>query len=53
MIPYIINVDRTNPIGEIVGDYGDHQWNKGFMIGYISGLCIGGIIVWTVLSKKR
>jgi len=29
MKPYIINVDRANPIGEIVGNYGEHQWNQG------------------------
>ena len=53
MKPFIINVDRTNPIGEIVADYGDYQWNKGFTIGFISGLCLGGIIFWAILSKKR
>ena len=53
MNPYLINVDRTTPIGKIVGEYGDNQWNKGFMFGHISGLCVGGIIVWIILSKKR
>jgi len=53
MNPYISDVDRTYPIGKIVGDYGDNQWNKGFIIGHISGLCLGGLIVWTILSKKN
>jgi hypothetical protein len=52
MKPYITGVDRTNPIGKIVGDYGDHQRNKGFIIGHISGICVGGLIVWAILSKK-
>ena len=53
MEPYIIGVDRTNPIGKIIGDYGAYQWNEGFMFGHISGICVGGIIVWAMLSKKR
>ena len=48
MKPFIINVDRTNPIGGIIGDYGDYQWNKGFMVGFMSGLCLGGIIVMLI-----
>ena len=52
MNPYIINVDRTYPIGEIVGEYGDSQWNKGFVIGHISGVCVGGLLVWVLLSKR-
>lgn len=53
MTPYITGVDITNPIGKIVGDYGEYQWIKGFMVGHISGICVGGIIVWAILSKKR
>jgi hypothetical protein len=53
MKPYIDNVDRTTPIGEIVGEYGDYQWTKGFLIGHISGFCVGGLFVWAILSKKR
>jgi len=53
MKPYIINIDRTNPIGKIVADYSENQWTKGFLIGHISGLCLGGIIAWIILSKKR
>jgi hypothetical protein len=52
MTPYIISVDRTYPIGEVVGEYGDHQWNKGFVIGHITGLCVGGLLVWVLLSKR-
>jgi hypothetical protein len=51
MKPYIINVDRTNPLGEIVGNYGDYQWNQGFIMGHLSGLCVGGIIFWFILSR--
>jgi hypothetical protein len=51
MNPYILNVDRKKPIGAIVGEYGDNQWNKGFMIGNIVGLCVGGILAWTILSR--
>ena len=53
MNPYILSIDRTKPIGKIVGDYGDYEWNKGFMIGHISGFCLGGIIVWIILTKNR
>jgi len=53
MKPYILNVDRNYPIGEIVGEYGDHQWNKGFAIGLVSGLCIGSTFAWILLSRKR
>ena len=53
MNPYIMNADRANPIGKMVAEYGDNQWNKGFIIGHISGLCVGGIIAWIILSKKR
>jgi hypothetical protein len=28
-------------------------WNKGFAIGYISGLYVGGLLVWALLTKKR
>ena len=49
MTPYIINVDRTTPIGEIVGEYGDNQWKKGFMIG----VCVGGILVWIALRFRK
>ncbi len=51
MIPYIVNIDRTNPIGKIIGDYGDYQYNKGFIIGHITGICFGGIIAWIILSR--
>jgi hypothetical protein len=53
MNPYIINVDRTHPIGEVIGEYCDYQWNKGFVIGHISGICVGGLLVWVLLSKHR
>jgi hypothetical protein len=53
MKPYIINVDRTHPIGEVIGEYCDYQWNKGFVIGHISGFCVGGLLVWVLLSKHR
>jgi hypothetical protein len=52
MKPYIINVDRTTPIGEAVGDYGDYQWAKGFLIGHISGFCVGGLFVWSILRGR-
>jgi len=53
MKPYIIDVNRTTPIGEIVGEYGDYQWNKGFAFGLVSGLCIGSTFAWILLSKRR
>ena len=53
MKPYIVSVDRTNPIGEIIEEYSEYQWKKGFVIGHISGLCVGGLLVWILLSKKR
>jgi hypothetical protein len=53
MKPYIVSVDRTNPIGEIIEEYSEYQWKKGFVIGHISGLCLGGLLVWILLSRKR
>jgi len=47
-----MNVDRTTPIGGLVGEYGDYQWANGFLIGHLSGLCAGGLLVWVLLSKK-
>ena len=48
MKPYIINVDRSHPIGAIIADYGDYQW----LWGHISGLCVGGLVAWLLLAKK-
>ena len=53
MKPYIINVDHSHPIGAIIADYGDHQWNKGFIMGHVSGLCVGGLVAWLLLTKIR
>jgi hypothetical protein len=52
MKPYIISADTTHPIGEMVAKYGESQWSKGFLIGYMSGFCAGGVLVWILLSKK-
>jgi hypothetical protein len=52
MKPYITGIDRTNPIGKIVGDYGEYQWNKGFMTGIFTGICVGGILVWAARRPK-
>jgi hypothetical protein len=51
MNPYIISVDRTNPIGKMVGEYGEDQWKKGFIVGHISGVCLGGVIIWILLTR--
>ena len=53
MKPYIMNVDRTTTVGEMVANYGEYQWIKGFLIGHISGLCVGGAIVWILFSKRK
>lgn len=37
MIPFIISIDKTKPIGKLIADYGDYQWNNGFIVGFISG----------------
>jgi hypothetical protein len=52
MKPYIIDIDRTMPVGEAVGNYGDYQWAKGFLIGHISGLCLGGILIWAAKRAR-
>lgn len=44
---------ELNSVASIFGEYGNYQWNKGFMIGHITGLCLGGAIAWTLLSKQR
>ena len=51
MKPYITNVDPTHPIGLMVEEYGEYQWKKGFLMGHMSGLCVG-LFVWILLSKK-
>lgn len=35
--PYIVNVDRTNPIGKLVAEYGDSLYWRGFGHGFLSG----------------
>ncbi len=50
MKPYITGIDRTNPIVKIIGEYGEYQWTKGFVIGLISGICVGGILVWAITA---
>jgi hypothetical protein len=52
MKPYILDVDRTTPIGEMVEEYGEYQWKKGFVIGHLSGVCLGGILVWVILTVR-
>jgi hypothetical protein len=44
----IVSVDRTKPIGKLVGEYGDRRWMFGFIVGYISGS-----IVATICLIKR
>ena len=53
MKPYIINIDRTNTIGKMIWEYGEYEWKKGFLIGNISGFCVGGILVWVLLSINK
>ena len=43
MNPYIRNIDRTNPIGDLIAEYGENQWNIEFYMGFIYGLSIGTI----------
>jgi hypothetical protein len=52
MKPYIIDVDRTTMVGEMVANYGEYEWTKGFLMGHLSGLCVGGAIVWILLAKR-
>jgi hypothetical protein len=52
MKPYITSVDPTHPIGFMVEEYGEYQWKKGFVIGCISGLCVGGLLVLSLLRLK-
>ena len=53
MKPYIINIDKTNTIGKMISKYSEDQFKKGFIIGHISGLCLGGLLVWAILSKNK
>ena len=48
---YITDIDRTTPIGKVLGDYGDYQWNNGFLVGCFSGFCICSI--YTVIIYKK
>lgn len=41
---------QPKSISDIFVEYGDYKWNDGFIIGYISGLCMSGKIVWIILS---
>jgi len=52
MKPYIIDIDTTNPIGKIIKEYGEYEWTKGFLMGHLSGLCVGSLFVWILLSKR-
>jgi hypothetical protein len=52
MKPYIIDIDKTNPIGNLIDDYGKTQWNNGFISGFISGLCVI-TLYYIVLQKNK
>ncbi len=53
----IIDVDRSNPIGKLVGEYGDEQYWKGFGIGYITGILVSFSVcflgLWLGSKPKR
>jgi hypothetical protein len=46
---YILDVDRTHPLGKVLTEYGNYKWMNGFIIG----LCLGSTMTWAILSKKR
>jgi len=33
----LLGVDRTKPVGKLVGEYADRQWRYGFLFGFITG----------------
>ena len=37
-LPYIVDVDRENPIGKLVGEYGDSLYWRGFGHGLFLGI---------------
>lgn len=51
MNPYIINIDRTKPIGKLIDQYGECQYNNGFLIGFLCGFSICALCC-VILHKK-
>lgn len=41
-IAHIIDVNRQNPIGSLVGQYGDDRYWQGVRHGLIAGIFLGG-----------
>jgi hypothetical protein len=38
---FIQSIDRTKPLGQIVGEYGDSRWKSGFFVGLCVGTAVG------------
>lgn len=59
MIPKIISVDRSTPVGKLVGDYGDDKYWLGFGHGYLLGIatsflsCFLGLWMHSIRYKAR
>lgn len=50
MISYIKSINRENPVGKMIGEYGDDEWKKGFNVGCIYGISVSTICFVIVLS---
>lgn len=48
---YIIDIDRSTPIGQFIGEYGDYKWNNGFLVGFVSGFSIGAFLMVNLIKK--
>jgi ABC-type uncharacterized transport system permease subunit len=47
---YISSVDRSHPVGDLVGKYGDNQYWLGVRHGILIGTTVGGFFA-VLLSK--
>ena len=45
MKPYLRNVDRSTPLGDLICDYGQYQWTIGFTVGFLTGTLLMSTVV--------
>jgi len=53
MNPYITTLNRTNYFENIIGEYGDYQWDNGFYVGYITGFCVSTVFCVIIFNKNK
>jgi len=53
MHPYIISLDKSYPIAEIVYEYGKSEYKKGLQIGFLGGVVYTTILVLVINYCKN